>query len=46
MGKAAAIAEEAVLEKKKKRKGAASTIVAGALGETVQPTTQKPTLMS
>jgi len=39
------MAEEAELEARGRRKGRGSTIVAGALGQTVQPTDGKPTLM-
>jgi len=46
LGKAAVMAEEEEMKRRKSRKGVASTIVAGALGETVEPTTGKPTLMS
>ena len=45
IGKAKAMAEEAMGEEVRKRKGRGSTIVAGALGDTAEPTTKKPTLL-
>lgn len=45
IGRARALAEEAEMQERGRRKGRGSTIVAGALGDTVQPTDGKPTLM-
>jgi hypothetical protein len=45
MGKAKALAEEAMTGEMKRRKGRGSTIVAGALGDTTTPTTKTPTLL-
>ena len=45
LGMAAVRAEEAERTARGRRKGRGSTIVAGALGETKQPTGQRPTLM-
>jgi hypothetical protein len=45
IGKAKALAEEAMAGEVSRRRGRGSTIVAGALGDTVEPTTKKPTLL-